>query len=182
MAITERWKALELGSCWDPGSWLVGMRSYLEAASQQRNKTRYIEPFPNIVMIGYHSLMIFITSAFPLYEVGVDLYISVKGRERSQGTERCLGGVYYKGVLAEGATVHPSPSSSALGPEPTQSECDVVWYKSLRSSGLTKYGQMKLFRHNYKSIQHLKSLPTVLGVHQNASSYVHRVAIHTYLK
>ncbi|KAK9136071.1 hypothetical protein Syun_015401 [Stephania yunnanensis] len=38
------------------GSWLVGMRSYLEATSQQWNKTRYIEPFPNIVMIGYHSL------------------------------------------------------------------------------------------------------------------------------
>ncbi|KAK9107749.1 hypothetical protein Syun_023760 [Stephania yunnanensis] len=32
------------------------MRSYLEATSQQWNKTRYIEPFPNIVMIGYHSL------------------------------------------------------------------------------------------------------------------------------
>ncbi|KAK9143051.1 hypothetical protein Syun_012451 [Stephania yunnanensis] len=39
------------------GSWLVGMRSYLEATSQQWNKTRYIEPFPNIVMIGYHSLI-----------------------------------------------------------------------------------------------------------------------------
>ncbi|KAK9107407.1 hypothetical protein Syun_023418 [Stephania yunnanensis] len=50
------WMNLHDDICWDPGSWLVGMRSYLEAASQQWNKTRYIEPFPNIVMIGYHSL------------------------------------------------------------------------------------------------------------------------------
>ncbi|KAK9086896.1 hypothetical protein Syun_029290 [Stephania yunnanensis] len=53
---TCRWMASITFICWDPGPWLVGMRSYLEAASQQRNKTRYIEPFPNIVTIGYHSL------------------------------------------------------------------------------------------------------------------------------